>query len=84
MNATLDGVVEARLAGRGRTCNGLMSPLCPIAQPPCRAQGATYSDAIRFSNGIWMRGRNLTVSPGYEPSVATFYYPARKDYRDAL
>lgn len=26
----------------------------------------------------WRRGRNLTVSPGYEPSVATFYYPARE------
>lgn len=25
---------------------------------------------------MWLRGRNLTVSPGYEPSVATFYYPA--------
>ena len=24
----------------------------------------------------WLRGRNLTASPGYEPSVGTFYYPA--------
>ena len=26
---------------------------------------------------IWLRVRNLTVSPAYEASVATFYYPAR-------
>ena len=25
---------------------------------------------------MWLRVRSLTVSPGYEPSVGTLYYPA--------
>ena len=61
----------------GRTRRGL---IVPFALSLHRQAAPKVRRTLALN---WMRGRNLTVSPGYEPSVATFYYPADESYHAA-